>query len=62
MFVETNLFAIDSPGEIDEISRRGWEARRKKGSKPRVSTKKGGVSMEIPSTKGITNKIRRILR
>lgn len=61
VMVETNMFAIDSPGEIREISQRGWEARKKKGSKPRVSTKKGGVSLRTPSIKGIVNKISRRL-
>ena len=59
VFIETNMFAIDSPGEIREISQRGWEARRKPGSKPKTSTKRQGFSLKTPSMKGIENRIKR---
>ena len=59
IFVETNMFAIDSPGEIREISQRGWEARRKPGSNKKTSTKSQGFSLKTPSMKGIENKIKR---
>lgn len=57
VFVETNMFTIDSPGEIREISQRGWEARRKKGSKPHKSTKNQGLNIKFPSTKSIERRL-----
>lgn len=61
VFVETNLFAIDSPGEIREISQKGWESQMRNGLKHKKGTKNQGFTIKTPNIKGIENKIRRRL-
>lgn len=59
VFVETNMFAIDSPGEIREISQRGWESRQKHTKSKKTSTKNQGFTLKNIPLKGFENKIRR---
>jgi len=61
VFVETNMFAIDSPGEIREISQRGWESRKNTSSKTKTNTKDRGLGLKLPSIKGFEKKISRRL-